>query len=56
MSNKSTQEESLFPTRDTVQEVVQEGLAKLPISNPNELIALLQLHQNTVLSLAEKRL
>lgn len=43
---------TLFPTRTTLKEVMQEGLAQLPISTPNELIALLHLHQNTVINLS----
>lgn len=40
---------SLFPTRETLEEVFQEALAQLPITDPNELVALLQLHQNTLI-------
>jgi len=42
---------TLYPTRDTLKEVIQEGLSQLPIDNPNELVALLHLHRNTVLNL-----
>ena len=46
----ATEQRSLFPTRASVKQVVQEGLAKLPIDNPNDLIALLELHKNTVIN------
>ena len=48
-------QQSLFPTRDSLQEVMDEGLAALPIINPNQLIALLQLHHNTLLNLMDHR-
>ena len=48
---KPTEQLSLYPTADSVEQVVQEGLAKLPIENPNELVALLQLHSNTIINL-----
>jgi|SaaInlStandDraft_7_1057024.scaffolds.fasta_scaffold490143_1 hypothetical protein len=42
---------SLFPTRDSIEEVEQEALAMLPITNGNQLIALLRMQQNTIHSL-----
>lgn len=39
---------SLFPVRDSLEEVIQEGLAMLPITNPNQLIALLNMQANTI--------
>lgn len=42
---------TLFPARTTLKEVMQEGLAQLPITTNNELIALLHLHQNTIINL-----
>jgi hypothetical protein len=45
---------SLFPYRDSIQQVEAEGLAQLPITKPNELIALLRIHENTLWRLAEK--
>jgi len=42
---------SLFPHRDSLQQVEQEALAQLPITNSIELIALLRLQQNTLYSL-----
>lgn len=47
-------QKTLFPTKDTCQEVIDEAVASLPITTKNELIALLQLHQNTILFLLGK--
>lgn len=41
---------SLFPTANTLQEVVDQAETKLPISNKNELISILMLYHNTLLS------
>jgi hypothetical protein len=43
------QQLTLFPTRDSVELVEAEGVAMLPITEPNDLIALLRLHENTIL-------
>jgi hypothetical protein len=43
---------SLFPTRDSLQQVEQEAIASLPITEPNQLIALLQIQANTLAALA----
>ncbi len=43
---------SIFPTRDSLQQVEQEALASLPITEPNQLIALLQMQANTLAALA----
>jgi hypothetical protein len=43
---------SLFPTRDSLQQVEQEAIASLPITEPNQLIALLQMQANTLAALA----
>jgi hypothetical protein len=50
MQNKP-QQYSLFPTRDSVEEVIEEAKAQLPITDENQLVALLQIHQNTLISL-----
>ena len=42
---------SLFATRDSVEEVMKEGLAQLPITTPNQLITLLMIQQNTILDI-----
>ena len=55
MAQEIQEQHSLFPTRDSVEEVVQEGLAQLPIQTPNALIALLQLHGNTVVKLTSNQ-
>ncbi len=51
MPNPINRQETLFPTRDTVEQVIQEGKAMLPITNQNDLVALLQLQMNTVINL-----
>jgi hypothetical protein len=51
MNNSKVTQLSLFPARKSVKQVIAEGKAKLPITTENELIALLELHQNTILSL-----
>lgn len=50
-----TKQLSIFPSRSTLKEVEAEGLAQLPITSPNELIALMRLQQNTILKLFNKR-
>jgi hypothetical protein len=47
MAQTKGEQLSLFPTKDTLEEVTQEGLAMLPISNPNQLVALLNMYLNT---------
>ena len=42
---------TIYPTRNNVDEVLQEGIAKLPIVNQNDLVALLHLQRNTVVNL-----
>jgi hypothetical protein len=46
---------TLFPSRDSVQTVFEEARAQLPITTENQLIALLQLHQNTLIRAIEKQ-
>lgn len=48
MPTKSLNQMSLFPLRESLQQVEQEALAQLPITTPNQLIALLRLQQNTL--------
>jgi hypothetical protein len=43
----------IFPHRQTLEEVRQEALAALPIVNPNELMALLELQKNTIRHISE---
>lgn len=45
---------SLFPTRDSVAQVVAEAKAQLPITEENKLVALLQMHENTILAQIER--
>ncbi len=40
----------LFPTHGSLQEVVDLGKSKLPITNENELVSLLMSYHNTLLS------
>lgn len=46
--------QNLFPTRDTLAEVIAEGKAQLPITDENVLVALLQLQRNTLLNIMRK--
>lgn len=49
MPTKATLEQmTLFPRRDTLQQVIDEGLALLPITTPNQLLSLLYIQQNTI--------
>lgn len=50
MATHSLEQQSLFPTRTSMEEVIAEAKAALPITNENQLIALLQLQQNTLLN------
>jgi len=45
---------SLFPYRETLEEVTEEAIASLPITTHNELIALLEIQRNTIAYLAAK--
>ena len=47
---------SLFPLRASHEEVVQEALAKLPITDTNVLIGILKIHQNTVINSYKEKL
>jgi hypothetical protein len=40
---------SIYPRRDSLIQVQEEGIAQLPINTPNELISLLKRHENTVI-------
>jgi hypothetical protein len=51
---KIPQQHPMFPTRDSIKQVVDEGVALLPITTPNQLIALLHMHQNTILHLTRR--
>ncbi len=46
-----TEQPSLFPTRNTLEEVESEALAQLPITSPNKLVALMRLQQNTLIKM-----
>lgn len=47
-------QQSIFPTRDSIEDVVSEALAQLPITSKNQMRALLSIHQNTVISELER--
>jgi hypothetical protein len=48
-------QQSIFPTRNTIAEVEAEALSQLPITHPNDLIAILRLQQNTLIKQLEGR-
>lgn len=50
---KEPQQQSLFPTADSLEQIEAEAKAALPITDENELMALLHKHQNTILHLQE---
>jgi hypothetical protein len=50
------EQKTLFPTRESLEEVLAEASAQLPITTHNQLVSLLHLQTNTVLNLAEQRL
>lgn len=43
----------LFPTAESLQDVVDLGRSKLPITTENDLISLLMTYHNTLLKVAE---
>ena len=45
------EQKTLFPCRDSLEEVYAEASAQLPIADHNQLIALLHMHNNTILNL-----
>lgn len=48
------QRNSLFPTCNTLEQFVAEAKAQLPITHENQLMSLLQTHQNTILKLQDE--
>jgi hypothetical protein len=42
---------SLYPVKTDLKEVIAEAISALPITNSNDLIALLELNTNTVLQI-----
>tara|TARA_B110000285_G_C15136495_1_gene627300 strand:+ start:3355 stop:3540 length:186 start_codon:yes stop_codon:yes gene_type:complete len=44
-----TEQYSIFPSRNNLAEVEAEALSQLPITSPNNLIAILRLQQNTLI-------
>jgi hypothetical protein len=51
---KEPEQLSLFPTRNSLDEVEQEALAALPITSPNQILAMLRLYGNTLERQLEK--
>lgn len=45
---------TLFPSRDSLEEVYMEARAMLPIEDNNQLISLLHMHSNTILNLVHR--
>lgn len=45
---------TLFPTAETLNEVVDLGESRLPITNPNDLFTLLMVYHNTLLKQVSK--
>jgi len=43
----------LFPYRESIQQVVEEACQRLPITDRNEMVAILNTMQNTVIHLLE---
>ena len=44
----------VFPTLDTIQQVLELGESRLPIQDKNELLSLLRTMQNTVLKVQQQ--
>lgn len=42
---------SLYPARDSLGQVQDEAIAQLPITSANQIVALLRLHENTMLNI-----
>ena len=40
----------IFPTAGSLQEVLELGMSKLPITNKNDLVAILSTYHNTLLA------
>lgn len=46
--------QKLYPTKDSLEEVVDEAMASIPINNTNELTRVLMTYHNTLLSIMRK--
>lgn len=46
---------SIYPTRGNLNQVIQEGIAQLPITTPNALIALLNTYSNTAQNIKQTK-
>lgn len=51
MNQKQPTHQPLFPTLGSLQEVIELGESRLPITNKNELTALFATYHNTLLKL-----
>lgn len=50
MNINTPQQMSLFPTAHSIEAVEQQAIANLPITTPNQIIAILRHHENTILA------
>lgn len=48
------EQKTIFPSRGSLQQVKEEATASLPITTENELIALLNIQENTIYRLIEE--
>lgn len=56
MTNNTIKPEyqALYPAKDSLQEVVDEAMASIPIDNANELKRVMMTYHNTLLSIMRK--
>ena len=55
MADQFEEQLSLFPTADSVEEVIAEASAQLPITNHNQVVALVRLLENTIANIYARR-
>jgi hypothetical protein len=48
-------QQSVFPTSDSLDQIVEEAKQQLPIEHENDLMSLLQRYKNTLLKVLEKK-
>ena len=48
------EQKTIFPSKGSLQQVKEEATASLPITTENELIALLNIQENTIYRLIEE--
>ena len=49
-----TEQETIFPSRNSLEALTAEAKTLLPITKENELISLLQMHRNTLLQVQKQ--